>query len=432
MAFLSFRLTFCRLTQRTACCYIRNFSTLLSTQISTPLVLKASQFPHLFEEGPTETIYQGTLLEGLSPRAQGKLAEDWARRVLHEQNPGSEISDPEPGTYCNGNSRGIWDGRRVEVKSGRMVWNKRMRCWMLRFRNIKGHEFDALFLAAVSPDGLRLVQYDAHTGLHADGRRTECRGHLIEILGSTHDPSWQDAVATILCKLCEKGACRFLAYESFDKFHLSNAALHGRRLQHPSREAAYSGIPLRTLSSAKRGLRIEAMGVAVDRSLHPNSQFTSVLSDETAATGPRNTSNAFADWSRDGRRVELKSSSLIWQKYNAVWMCRFAHVKPELFDELWLSIYSPLGIHFYRTCCPQRLVFWTCGVASKHEGLHIGFRGPANEADPLKGLQVNEAKIISKGFELVAMVHWSSKSSEPDFSSCASRLDIRARTTLRM
>ena len=110
MAFLSLRLTFHGLT-RTAAFHsimtgVNTFSTQASTQISTPLVLKFSQFAHLLE-GPTEAIYRGTPLASLSQNVQGKLCQAWARRVLQEQNPESEILDPEPGTDCNGNSRSL-------------------------------------------------------------------------------------------------------------------------------------------------------------------------------------------------------------------------------------------------------------------------------------------------------------------------------------
>lgn len=148
----------------------------------------------------------------------------------------------------------------------------------------------------VSPDGFRLLQHDGLTGLSSDGRRTKTRWPLVQVLGSRLDASWQEAVGTILAKLCEKGACRLLASESFNKAHIGI-----RRESSLTRTAeASSGNPLRTLSSAKRGLRIEAMGFAVNRSLRPNSSFTSALADETAGTSPRSTSNAFADWCRDG------------------------------------------------------------------------------------------------------------------------------------
>ena len=72
-----------------------------------PLVLKASEFQHLFEEGPTEKVYANTPVSGLSQAQQGKLLQEWARKVLQEKNPETVISDPDPGRCCNGIERGV-------------------------------------------------------------------------------------------------------------------------------------------------------------------------------------------------------------------------------------------------------------------------------------------------------------------------------------
>ena len=56
-----------------------------------PLLLKASEFQHLFEEGPTEKIYQGTPMTGLGEAQQGKILQEWARKVLEEKYPETEI-----------------------------------------------------------------------------------------------------------------------------------------------------------------------------------------------------------------------------------------------------------------------------------------------------------------------------------------------------
>ena len=100
-----------------------------STQLPLTLVLKASEFQHLFQEGPREKIYAGTPISGLGETQQGKMVEEWARAVLQERNPGTEISEPELGICCNGRRRGSnmtsYDfrlgARRVEIKSSRMT-----------------------------------------------------------------------------------------------------------------------------------------------------------------------------------------------------------------------------------------------------------------------------------------------------------------------
>ena len=393
---------------------VRSISTgLPSTQISGPLVLKAAELAHLFDTDTTEAIYQGTPFEGLSQSAQGRLAEAWARRVLQEQHPESEILDPKPGTDCNGRSRSLhtapydflMDGKRVEVKSGRLTWNSTMQVWCIRFWRIKQLEFDRLFLVLVCPGGLRLVQHDHSTGLCTDGKRTETHGHTVQVWGSKGDSSWQQAVETILFKLCENGACSLLARDHCGKGCLDDMLLRGEYSKTRT-EYAYSGTALRDMSSGKRGLRIQEIGLAVDQILHPESHFTAVLHHPTAATRRRHVANAWADWSRDGRRVEVKSSSLSWDGACTRWKCVFGFIKPTLFHELWLAICSPLGVHFYVSDLSKGLNFGTCGTATEHQGLQVQFLGPRNEADPLKALLAIEAKIISKECELVAMVHW--------------------------
>ena len=110
-----------------------------------PLVPKASEFQHLFEEGPTENIYAGTPLKGMGQAQQGKMVEEWARRVLQAKNPQTEISDPDLGMCCNGSRRSpsmaaydfLMDGRRVEIKSARMAWSSTERRWRVQFLCVK-------------------------------------------------------------------------------------------------------------------------------------------------------------------------------------------------------------------------------------------------------------------------------------------------------
>ena len=93
------------------------------------LVLPASVFEHLFEEGPAELAYAGTPVSGLTQHEQGRICQEWARKLLQEQNPltQTQMFDPEPQTFCKGRKSGSYQagydydflmgGRRVEIKS---------------------------------------------------------------------------------------------------------------------------------------------------------------------------------------------------------------------------------------------------------------------------------------------------------------------------
>ena len=134
-----------------------------------PLVLKASEFQHLFEQGQTQKAYAHTPVRCFSQPQQGQLLQEWAAKVLQRQHPEAEILDPEPGTCCNGSRRGrhqaeydfLMGGPRVEVKSSRMVWGKKQRHWLIQFANVKlphanrsEPTFDDLYLVIMTPNGL--------------------------------------------------------------------------------------------------------------------------------------------------------------------------------------------------------------------------------------------------------------------------------------
>ena len=105
------------------------------------LVLPSSEFEHLLQEGPTELAYAGTPAASIKNNAQGRLCQEWARKVLQEKNPEAEIVDAECGTCRDGRRRGtnttsydfLLDGRKVEAKSARMTWYSTGGYWFLQF-----------------------------------------------------------------------------------------------------------------------------------------------------------------------------------------------------------------------------------------------------------------------------------------------------------
>ena len=146
-----------------------------------PLLLKASQFQHLFEEGPTEKVYANTPVSGLSHVQQGKGLEEWARKVLLEQSPKAKIIDPEPGKCHNGWRRGCnntsYDfrlgGRRVEVKSARLAYSSARGRWIVQFASVKlpygkrtEPAFDDLYLVILSSKGMHLISFDQTRSFH--------------------------------------------------------------------------------------------------------------------------------------------------------------------------------------------------------------------------------------------------------------------------
>ena len=115
-----------------------------------------------------------------------------------------------------------------------------------------------------------------------------------------------------------------------------------------------------SMSRGKRGKRIQEIGLAIDRIVHPHSQFRLLQGNAGKANAP-------TDWVGDNKMVELKSCILCWDQSNKRWQCNFQWIKPDLFDELWLAIYTVVGIHFYRSeSCS--LAFGKAGVLTKTRG----------------------------------------------------------------
>ena len=240
---------------------LRTVCTQLLPAVAAPLLLKASEFQHLFQEGPTEAIYNNTPVRALGQQQQGELLQEWARRVLQEKNPQLAFSDPEPGIRQNGSRRPahqspydfLMEGRRVEVKSARMVWEAANRCWMVRFRDIKlqSFAFDDLYLVLFSPEGLYLIKHDFTTGTSADGKLTHVRGHSIAVYGSRANTCWEEALQLLLQKLCEDGSCSLIATEPFSGPGF-RSTLFGREPEHSEHysrgQAALNGIPMSNMS----------------------------------------------------------------------------------------------------------------------------------------------------------------------------------------
>ena len=128
--------------------------------------------------------------------------------------------------------------------------------------------------------------------------------------------------------------------------------------------------PLSTLNPALRGLRVQQVAYEVDQTLNRNSIFS------TDCSG--------ADWTRNGIRVEVKHGQMCFRKAEQRWTCTFSGIKcaaagardHDFFDELWLVVYSPLGLHFLKHPGGTRL-YVTTGLQIYDCGGYISIAGPA-------------------------------------------------------
>ena len=74
----------------------------------------------------------------------------------------------------------------------------------------------------------------------------------------------------MLKKLCKKGGCTVVHKEALSKLDLKGIL----SAQASPGQAAIAGLPMSTMSREKRGKRIQEIGFAIDRSLHPRSQVS--------------------------------------------------------------------------------------------------------------------------------------------------------------
>ena len=293
------------------------------------LVLSSSEFEQFFEEGPTELAYVGTPVSGLTQHEQGRRCQEWAKKVLQEKNPEAGILDPEPEQCCNGVKRGrnqasydfLLGGRRVEIKSARIAWESISKGgrWHVEFRNIKlackertEPAFDDLYLVIVSPTGLHVIKHDLVTGVISRGKLTAVQGYVIKVSGSTSTDCWEDALDEILQKLCQGGGCRVVAEKPFGDLDSEEILSRGASRS----QAAVDGLFMSSMSREKRGKRIQEIGLAIDRRLHPDSNFG--FMEGSAGRG-----NAPNDWVRGTERVELKSCGLTFSRSKDLWQCMF-------------------------------------------------------------------------------------------------------------
>ena len=84
----------------------------------------------------------------------------------------------------------------------------------------------------------------------------------------------------------------------------------------------------------------------------------------------------------------------------------FQCIKPGLFDELWLAIYTLAGIYYFRSKFCKSLGLCNAGAAMQTRGHQLSFCGPCGEVDVLEAFKTIHARMVLRGYELVAIVEW--------------------------
>ena len=379
------------------------------------VTLNASQFKHLWEDlGSTAPFYNGHPLAQLNAKRRGTLLQEWACQVLKEANPNALFEQAIPGTRVNGRRRHasqaeydfLLDHRKGEVKSSQLRPEKNT--WRVSFSGVKfphlmasnTASFDDLYLVLFSPKWLHLVKHDFHTGVSRAGLETPSAGYYIHIRGRENNICWEKSLHRILDKLCTQGGCSLIAKADISEpwiLDLCNKHEgYGRQFYHCK--------PFGLMSPQLRGLRVQRIVWEIDKLLHFRSFFEHCSNEQTCSGSIRGQHNASVDWIRDGKRVEVKSGQLSFNKCQQTWLCEFFAIKHDCFDELLLALYSPRGLDVFKHDGFFGLT--TTGIATETKGKRIWVRAPSGESDPIRALRFIEAKLEANNCPCIARIFW--------------------------
>ena len=377
------------------------------------VTLDASQFKHLWEDvGQTALPYNGHPLAQLNGKRRGTLLQEWACKILQDTNPKALFEEAIPGTCVNGQRRNasqaeydfLLDDRKGEVKSSQLQWEKSR--WGVLFKGVKfphlmswdTSSFEDLYLVLFSPKWLHLVKHDLQTGISKAG--LDPVGGRIHIAGSRNSLCWEESLQTILNKLCTQGGCSLIA-----KTEISESGILDMCNRHQGfGRQFYFRKPFSSMSPQLRGLRMQTIVWEIDKRLHSRSFFAHCSNEQTCSGRIRSQHNASVDWIRDGKRVEVKSAQLSFNKALRTWACVFSAIKLDCFDELLLAIYSPRGLDVFKH--DGFFGLSTRGTVTETWGKSMSVCAPSGELDPIRALQFIEAKLEANNCPRIARIFW--------------------------
>ena len=388
------------------------------------LVLPASQFQDILEDvGETCAAYGQHPLAQLTPSRRGLALQAVAQSVL-QSSTGAKVEAPAPGPDACERRRSAlqaaydftMSGKRIECKSAQLYWSRSDFRWQAHFRAIKLNQdiFDDLYLTLYTPSSLLILKHDLRTRVHRQGVLTSSHGCSVVVTGSKHMRCWKEAACHIVHALFSPPSrCEQLAVLDVNgpevKEALSGAPGAPESFGKQHSESAFDGTPLQYASPAVRGLRVEALAFEIDRLRHPQARFRRSVGEKAAASCLKGLHASSADWLRDDIRLEVKHSRLQFREDIGCWFCTFSNIKfasdrtgtAQMFDELWLAVFSPFGLHFLK----HNGVF---GVSSqglnKCQGARIRVVGPANEPNVKAALEQILCKLTCGGCEPIATV----------------------------
>ncbi len=131
----------------------------------------------------------------------------------------------------------------------------------------------------------------------------------------------------------------------------------------------YLGVPLSTLNTKIRGDVLQNFARHVD----------SILLKETVTNAVKDGASTHEyDYLRGTTRVEVKSGQLCWNKTSKQWFVKFRDIKPHLYDELCLVLYTPEALYIFKH---NSTGLTTNGKLTTVKGMYLNYVAPSRLTD---------------------------------------------------
>ena len=349
-------------------------------------VLAFADFVKRAMDGVGDTVFayvqSGSPLATKSAKLRGKIAEEVVKRAIGLE-IGHDAIVPPDASYCvDGSKRGagaeeydfgvrVTDGSgsitKVEVKSARLGFDTHLQRWVVKFLDVKPDKSDMILLVLEGLESLRVYKWDG-ANVSTSGKSTAATGSVIKIYGSCNEP-FESAYNDIAIKLGERN---YFA----NPVHFSDPQYEDLFSMTTRMEDVMDSVPLATLSVTARGAALEKLARAVFRDTVGAVVTDATVTDCVNGTsrGKNSTSHDFVS---DGRRVEVKSCMLTWDKTNRGFALQFKKVKPDCFDTLILVWCTPRGVHVFEHDAKNG--YSTNGKSTASSGGEIKMYAPAGK-----------------------------------------------------
>lgn len=133
--------------------------------------------------------------------------------------------------------------------------------------------------------------------------------------------------------------------------------------------STYIGVPLSTINTKIRGDVLQNFARHVD----------TVMLKETITNAVKDGASTHEyDYLRGTTRVEVKSGQLCWNKASSQWFVKFRDIKPQLYDELCLVLYTPSALYIFKH---NSTGLTTNGKLTPVKGMYLNYNASSTLTD---------------------------------------------------